>query len=150
MAAALYAFDPYLVRQSGSPVEITLCTTLLAAAVWLYARGDSPRHAAATGFLLGAAALTRFSLLPVAAGAHGFWLWRRQWRQAAVFTLAVASRSAYGCCGRTLNGAVVLTRRDQPVRVDQRYASQIVPVRNTDLSCRGRSRPSSATSTQPE
>ena len=67
VSAILYAFDPYLVRQSVSPVEITACTVLLIAAGLALAGDVTRRHAAVAGLCLAGASLTRFSLLPVAA-----------------------------------------------------------------------------------
>jgi 4-amino-4-deoxy-L-arabinose transferase-like glycosyltransferase len=135
VATVLYAFDPYLVRQSIAPVEITLCTTLLAGAAWVYARRDSPRGSVLTGLLLSAAALTRFSLLPVAAGGLGLLLWRRRWSQAVAFGLAVALPVA-GWMLRlhALTGALVPTRVGINLFVStNEYAGQIVPLRNVDL-----------------
>jgi hypothetical protein len=135
VAAVLYACDPYLVRQSVSPVEITLCTTLLAGAAWVYARRDSPRTSVLAGLLLAAATLTRFSLLPVAAGGLALLLWRRRWRQAVAYGVAVALPvGGWMLRTYTLNGALLPTRVGINLFVStNEYASQVVPLHNVDL-----------------
>jgi 4-amino-4-deoxy-L-arabinose transferase-like glycosyltransferase len=135
VTAALYAFDPYLVRQSASPVEITVCTALLIAAAWSYARGTSTAGAIGTGVLAALAALTRFSLLPVAAGGLGLLLRERRWRHAMAFAIAAAIPvGAWMLSTYATNGALVPTRVGINLFVSTcEYADQIVPLRNVDL-----------------
>jgi hypothetical protein len=135
VAFALYAFDPYLVRQSVSPIEITLCVSLLIASIWSYSRRDSPGRAMATGLLLGLAVLTRFSLLPIALGTLGLLLRHRRRREAAAFAVAV-TLTVGGWMMRTymVNGALVPTRIGINLFISTcEYAQQVVPLRNVDL-----------------
>jgi hypothetical protein len=132
---ALYAFDPYLVRQSVSPIEITLSVALLIASIWSYSRRDSAGQAVTTGLLLGLAVLTRFSLLPIALGTIGLFIWRRRWREAAAFAVA-AALTIGGWMVRTYaaNGAFVPTRIGINLFIStSEYAWQVVPLRNVDL-----------------
>jgi hypothetical protein len=135
VAAVLYALDPYLVRQSVSPVEITLCIALLVAATWAYARGRSTVGAIGTGLLVALTALTRFSLLPVAAGGIALYLWRRRWGQAVAFALAVVIPvGAWTLRLHALNGALVPTRVGVNLFVSTcEYSGQVIPLRNVDL-----------------
>ncbi len=131
----LYAFDPYLVRQSVSPVEITVCVALLIGAALAFAQGTRTRGAVAVGLLVSLAVLTRFSLLPVAAGALGLYLWDRRWSQAVAFAVAVTvPTGAWMLRTYTLNGTLVPARVGINLFVSTcEYAGQIVPLRNADL-----------------
>lgn len=135
IATTLYAIDPYLVRQSVSPVEITLCTALLVAAAWAYARGASVRWAAATGLLVALAILTRFSLAPIALGTIALMLVARRWTSAVCFTVAVALPvGAWMLRMHAVNGTVVPTRAGINLFVSTNdYAGDIVPLRNVDV-----------------
>lgn len=135
IAAVLYAFDPYLVRQSVSLVEITLCVALLVAAARAYSRGDSVHHTLVAGILLGLAVVARFSFLPVAAGALALMLWRRRWVPFAVCAVAVAvPAAAWMLRTHAINGALVPTRIGVNLFIStNQYADQVVPLRNVDL-----------------
>jgi len=112
IAAALYAFDPYLVRQSVSLVEITLCTVLLIAAGRAFARRESLRDSMFAGVWVALAGLTRFSLLPVAAGTIGVLLWRRRFAHAAAFAAAVVA-----LVGGWIGWTYATTRTIVPARI---------------------------------
>lgn len=135
VAAGLYALDPYLIRQSVSPIEVTVLVALLIGAVTLFTRAADSRYAAAAGVLLGLATLTRFSAAPVAAVGVAILGWRRQWAQAASCLVAAALPVA-GWMFQTSaeNGAIVPTRVGINLFVStNQYAGAIVPTRNSDL-----------------
>jgi len=99
IATLLYAFSPYLVRQSASLMEVTLATAVLIVAAWSVERVATVAGAATAGALLGAAVLTRFSFLPIAIG--GVWVVHRRGGAAraavaaAVAAVCVAPWMAY-------------------------------------------------------
>ncbi len=134
-AVVLYALDPYLVRQTVSLVEITICTAWLIAAAGTFARLTSARGALGTGVLLALAVLTRFSLLPVAIGAVALLSWRRRWIEAGACAMAVALPvGAWMLRTHSVNGALLPTRVGINLFVStNQYAGQIVPLRNVDL-----------------
>lgn len=91
ITAGLYAFYPYLVRQSAAYLATTLIITLLLAATYQFERVDGVRRAAGAGFFFGLLLLTRASLLPAVLCAVALLWIRRQRREAVACALAVAA-----------------------------------------------------------
>jgi hypothetical protein len=133
-AAVLYAIDPYLVRQSVSLVEVTLCTALLIAAARFHARSDGARDAALTGIALALAALTRISLLPIAFGAVGLYLWRRRPRLAAAAAAAAGVPvAAWMIVSSAATGGALPARAGINLFVStSQDAGQVAPLHNVD------------------
>ena len=135
VAVVLYAFDPYLVRQSVSLVEITFCTTLLIAAAHVYARGDSIGDAALSATLLGLATLARFALLTSAIAFIGILLWRhRAWHAVAAAAAVAVTVGAWTLWTLTTNATVAPTRIGINLFVlTNEYAEQLPPTVNSDV-----------------
>ncbi|MCA1560704.1 MAG: glycosyltransferase family 39 protein [Acidobacteria bacterium] len=138
IAAILYACNPYLVRQSGSLMEISLATTLLIAAAWAFNRSLHGHHrgtAAAAGVLLGLAVLTRFSFAPIFITACVLLIWRRRVPQAAALACAAGL-----CVGPWLLRSYAVDGSLAPTRIGENlfvstceYADQVVPHINVDV-----------------
>jgi 4-amino-4-deoxy-L-arabinose transferase-like glycosyltransferase len=137
-AAILYACNPYLVRQSGSLMEVSLATTLLISAAWAFNRSLYCLHgrtAAAAGVLLGLAVLTRFSFVPIPVAACVLLIWRRRVPQAAILACAA------GLCvvpwllrSYAVDGSLAPTRIGENLYVSTcEYADQVVPHINVDV-----------------
>jgi hypothetical protein len=99
-AAVIYAFYPYLVRQSVARLEITLCATLAIAATLALTRTERLRGAIGTGVLFGLLMLTRTSFVIAAIGA-ALWLARHP-------STRFANPTSFGAGGRSRLGVAML------------------------------------------
>lgn len=135
IATVLYAFSPYLVRQSASLMEVTVAAALLIAAARAFGDAGTNARAAACGLLLAAIVLTRFSFAPVAAG--GLWLiWRRWGMRRAALAAAVlaASVGPWMAYSRATDGSPWPARVGENLFVStNEWTRAIVPAMNVDL-----------------
>ena len=91
VASGLYAFYPYLVRQSVAFQSLNVHIPLLLAATWQFVRIACWRRAVACGAVFGLVLLTRASLLPIAICAAAILWVRGQRREMAAFVLSTAA-----------------------------------------------------------
>jgi len=133
-AALLYACSPYLVRQAASPMEVTLATSLLIVAAWRMRDVGTDARAASAGLLLGAIVLTRFSFLPVSAGALAL-IWRRAGlRAATALTVMIVCVAPWMAYSRATDGAIWPTRVGENLYVSTSdWARGVVPTTNVDV-----------------
>jgi hypothetical protein len=134
-AAALYAFDPYFVRQVSSYIELPF---LLPVFLWSLERFTAIRQAksaAAAGAVFGLLLLTRSSLLPAFVGAVALLVLRREWRHAIIVSAVAAAvlmpwtARSYGA-----NHALLPTRVGENLFVStSRYAVGVLPQHDVDL-----------------
>jgi hypothetical protein len=152
-ATLLYAGSPYLVRQAASFVEITLATTLAIVVVWSVdracPRSRQGRDAGAsrsllaswllsdlvlTGVVLGALLLTRFSFLPVAAGAAIVANRTRAVRAVVIAVATTAVVAPWMAFTRAEAGTLLPPRIGENLFVStSAWAEPIVPWTNADV-----------------
>ena len=132
IATLLYAFDPYLVRQSVGLMEVVVLTTLLIGVAWSE-RLATTRGAVLAGLFTGAAILTRFAVAPLAIAVPAL-MARRSSRQALI-ALAVTLVSIAPSVIRNY----ALDRSVAPSRIGINLAvslsdaaEQLLPVHNND------------------
>jgi hypothetical protein len=131
----LYAFSPYLVRQSAALMEVTLATALLIVAAWRMRDVSTGARAAAAGLLFGAIVLTRFSFLPIAAGGLGL-IWRRAGALRAATAVAVmaVSLAPWMAYSRATDGSIWPSRIGENLYVStSEWTRTVVPTTNVDV-----------------
>jgi len=157
IAALLYAFAPYLIRQAVAFMEVTIATVLLIAAAYSIQQlifrlkaeatqagvrqpAEAGRRAIAWlpplgGSLLGAIVLTRFSFAPIAIGAVLVMLWRGgAWRALAATAAAAILIVPWLLFNSATAGTLVPPRIGENFFVStSEFARPIVPTRNVDL-----------------
>lgn len=131
IAALLYATYPYLIRQSVAWMEITMLSTLLLAAWWMWARGK----VIASMVMFGLAVLVRAMVLPIAVFAVLWLLWQRRLRSAALAAVTLLVMLApWAIRGYQLEGAWMPTRSGENLYVGNNpYAAQMLPRYDLDL-----------------
>jgi hypothetical protein len=135
VAALLYAASPYLVRQSASFMEVTVATALAIGVAWRLDRIASAGAAVVAGLLLAALVLTRFSFLPVAAGALVI-VWRRAGAvpAAIVAAVTVAALTPWLAFSRAAGGTLLPPRIGENLFVSTSgWTAGIVPRVNVDV-----------------
>jgi len=132
LATLLYAFDPYLVRQSVGLMEVVVLTALLIATAWSERR-DTAAGPVLAGVFAGAAVLTRFSVAPVA-GALPLLLARRSWKQAALAAAAILLVvTPWSIRNQRIDGSVAPSRIGINLAVSlSDAAEQLLPIHNND------------------
>jgi hypothetical protein len=90
----LPAWFPGFARIGNDSLAALVTTGVWLVSVHAARRGLETRHAVALGLLLGAGALTKASLVPVAAGTAGFWLFRAWSRRGGAPMAPVLARLA--------------------------------------------------------
>ena len=134
IASLLYAVSPYLIRQSVAFMEVTAATVLLIAAALRVRRVTGALDAVVLGLLLGAIVLTRFSFLPIAAGAVAI-VGLRRVRYAIVTGLMSASCIVpWMAYSRAISDAALPPRIGENLFVStSEYAWPVIPRLNPDL-----------------
>ena len=132
IATLLYAFDPYLVRQSVGLMEVTVLTALLIGITWSE-RLATTRGAVLAGLFTAAAILTRFAVAPL--GIAVPLLMARRSSKHALIALAVTLVSVAPSAIRNY----ALDRSVAPSRIGVNLAvslsdaaEQLLPVHNND------------------
>ena len=129
IAASLYAFYPYYVRQTHSLIELPLLVTTLAAALWSFHRRPTLGSAAWSGVIFGTLMLVRPALAPlwlIAVLAAG---WTRPAAWTAVFTICGALVFApWVIRSQGIDGSVVPTRIGENLFVSTNELSLDIPV----------------------
>jgi hypothetical protein len=136
-AAALFAFDPYFVRQSPSYIELPLLLPLF---LWALERTTAIRRTAdgvAAGALLGVVLLARASLLPAIGGAIA--VLARRHRGGAVVSAVLTAVVVFPWTLRSYraNDTLLPTRVGENLFVStSEYAVGVTPVHDVDLLVR--------------
>lgn len=135
IAAGLYAFYPYLVRQSVAYLSLTLVMTLLMISSWRYTRIENNRDAAVCGAWLGLTALARTALLPVAATLVVLLVVERRWKQAAALSCTVALMvGPWMLRNHLVDGSAITTRAGENLFVStNQYTTFVLPGHDVDL-----------------
>ena len=131
-ATLLYAFDPYLVRQSVGLMEVTVLTTLLIGIAWSERLG-STRGAVLAGLFTAASVLTRFAVAPLAV-AVPLLVARRSGKQALVaFAVTAIALAPSVVRNYALDRSVAPSRIGINLAVSlSDAAEQLLPVHNND------------------
>jgi hypothetical protein len=135
IAVGLYSTYPLLLRHAADPTDAALITTLLLVFVSELAATATPARAAAAGFWLGLAVLTRAMVLPLGLLGAAI-LWRTQGGRApAAFVLMVlVVVTPFAIRNYALNGAVLPTRSGVNLFIsNSRYTPQIFPSYGPDV-----------------
>jgi len=134
-ATLLYAFSPYLIRQSATFMEVTLATALLILTAWRMRDVGTPARTIVAGLLCGAIVLVRFSFLPIAA--LGVWLiGRRAGTRSAALAAAVAAvcLTPWIVHSRATDGSFWPSRIGENLYVStSEWARDFVPWTNVDV-----------------
>ena len=132
VATLLFAFDPYLVRQSVGLMEVTVLTTLLIGIAWSERLG-STRGAVLAGLFTAASILTRFAVAPLAI-AVPLLVARRSGRQALVgFAVTAIALAPSVVRNYALDRSVAPSRIGINLAVSlSDAAEQLLPVHNND------------------
>ena len=132
IATLLYAFDPYLVRQSVGLMEVTVLTTLLIGIAWSERLG-SARGAVLAGLFTAASILTRFAVAPLAI-AVPLLVARRSGRQALIaFAVTAIALAPSVVRNYTLDRSVAPSRIGINLAVSlSDAAEQLLPIHNND------------------
>ena len=135
IAALLFSFYPYLVRQSVSIIEITLLATLLVATAFHFCRMADARGAVAAGAAFGITLLARMAALPVLVLGVAFLAFRGRRVQAlGVALTAILVALPMGLRNHHVDGSFLPTRGGENLLAgNNRYADQVIPDYNTDL-----------------
>lgn len=135
IAAALYAFYPYYVRQSIAPHELTLSTVMLIVTPWQYSRTQNIKQAALLGGVLGLLLLLRFSFAPIWIAAIALLILRRRVREALVAAaVSVALLSPWIARTRAIDGSLAPTRVGENLFIAScKFADQVLPWYDADL-----------------
>lgn len=134
-AVLLYALSPYLVRQAASFMEVTVATALAIVAAWAVDRVGGGRNAVIAGLTLAALLLTRFSFLPVGAGAIAIVAWRGgRTRALTASIVATAAIAPWLVFSRAASGMLLPPRIGENLFVStSTWAEHIVPRTNVDV-----------------
>jgi hypothetical protein len=134
IATLLYACSPYLVRQAASFMEVTIGTALAIFTVWAVDRTRGPREAALAGLVLAALVLTRFSFLPIAAGAIALVAMRRVASGAVTALATVTALAPWLVFSHATSGTLLPPRIGENLFVStSEWAESIVPRVNVDV-----------------
>lgn len=135
IAALLYAWSPYLIRQSASPMEVTVAVSLLMLAAWRMKDVSTPARTAIAGLLFGAIVLTRFSFLPIAVA--GIWLVSVRdglRRGALAAVVAIACLLPWMAYSRATGGSLWPSRVGENLYVGtNEWTHTLVPRTNVDV-----------------
>lgn len=131
----LYALSPYLVRQAASFMEVTVAIALAIAVVWAVDRIRRGRDAAIAGLMLATLLLTRFSFLPVAAGAVAIVFFRTGTARALTMALVtLAAITPWLLFSHAASGTLLPPRLGENLFVStSAWAEHIVPQTNVDV-----------------
>jgi 4-amino-4-deoxy-L-arabinose transferase-like glycosyltransferase len=135
IALLLYAFSPYLVRQSASFMEVSVAAALLIAASCRLLHLTDREQTAGLGLILGALVLTRFSFVPIAVGGV-LVVWRRHGfgRAAIVAAVAAACVAPWMAYSRASDGSWWPARVGENLFVStNQWAREIIPATNVDV-----------------
>ena len=132
IATLLYAFDPYLVRQSVGLMEVTVLTTLLIGIAWSERLG-STRGAVLVGLFTAASILTRFAIAPLAI-AVPLLMARRSGKQALIaFVVTGIALVPSAVRNYALDRSVAPSRVGINLAVSlSDAAEQLLPIHNND------------------
>jgi 4-amino-4-deoxy-L-arabinose transferase-like glycosyltransferase len=132
--AVIFAFYPYLLRQSVARLEITVCATLAIAATLALARTERLRGAIGTGALFGLLMLTRTSFVVAAVGAALWLAWRGGRRLAlAMLLAALAVEVPWLARNVRIDGSPLPSRVGENLYLSTSAYAAGVPLHDVDL-----------------
>lgn len=135
IAVFLYAFHPYLIRQSIAILEVSLLGTLLIVSADAYVRIDRPRRAALAGLFFGLAVLARSVVFPVAVLGSMAVAFLKNARWGAIFLAAVLIVICPSWIRNfSVDGSLWPTRGGLSFFVANcKYSGRLIPQKSTDL-----------------
>ena len=135
IAAALYAFDPLLIRQAGAPADLALTTTLLVVFAYCFVSATTTFDAALAGAVLGLVILTRMTALPIALLAFMILAAERRIRAAVTMMIVIVALLApFVMRNWAVNGSLWPTRSGLSLYIaNSPYGEAMVPDHDVDL-----------------
>lgn len=135
ISALLYAFYPYLIRQSIAIIDIPVYMPLMMAAVYFYVRGGGWTNWVLCGVMLGLATLARASLTPIWLLCVGALLVTKKIRQALlVASLCPIVHAPFAVWCYTIDGSLMPSRSGlNLLKGNCVYSAQLVPEYSVDL-----------------
>jgi hypothetical protein len=135
IAAATYAFYPYLVAQSPALEEVTLFTTLLIAGAYHYTNGERLGHSLACGAMFGLALLTRTVALPIVLlGALALAARKRISNACLIAGVALLLYAPYAARNHRIDGSMLPTRSGfNFFKANCAYSEAVIPSYMVDV-----------------